>query len=96
MDVDVCDIVSGVIDAITGSSNSSIICKLFIDEEVRVIGKLLNQTKNFSNINFLIRQVFPMVMQTDRVWRVNAKIWKTQNTVTIIILFIGILQILIG
>ena len=28
-----------------------------------------------------------MVMLTDQAWRVNAKIWKTQNTVTTIIPF---------
>ena len=40
-DVDVCDIVSGVIDAILNITGSNIICKLAIEEEVRVIGKLI-------------------------------------------------------
>ena len=34
-----------------------------------------------------------MAMQMDRVLRVNAKIWRTQNTVIIIILFILMFRI---
>ena len=40
MPVDVCDIVSGVIDAILNTTGSNIACKLTIEAEVRVIGKL--------------------------------------------------------
>ena len=40
MPVDVCDIVSGVIDAILQTNGSSIVCKDSIEAEVRVIGKL--------------------------------------------------------
>ena len=40
MPVDVCDIVSGVIDAILHTNGSNIVCKDKIEAEVRVIGKL--------------------------------------------------------
>ena len=40
MPVDVCDIVSGVIDAILNTNGSNIVCKATIEAEVRVIGKL--------------------------------------------------------
>ena len=39
MPVDVCDIVSDVIDAVLNMTNSNIICKVTIDADVRVIGK---------------------------------------------------------
>ena len=39
MPVDVCDIVSDVIDAALNMDNSNIICKTTIEAEVRVIGK---------------------------------------------------------
>ena len=39
MPVDVCDIVSDVIDAALNMTNSNIICKITIEAEVRVIGK---------------------------------------------------------
>ena len=48
MDVDVCDIVSGVIDAVLHINGSNVICKFTFEEEVRVIGKHPDQNKNFS------------------------------------------------
>ena len=48
--MDMCDVVSGFIDSvlnITGSGiASNIICKLTIEAEVRVIGKLTKQNKD--------------------------------------------------
>lgn len=40
MPVDVCDIVSGVIDAVLNTTGSNIVCKLTIEADVRVIGNL--------------------------------------------------------
>ena len=49
MPVDVCDIVSDVIDAVLNMTNSNIICKITFEAEVRVIGKPLKKHQDLFN-----------------------------------------------